>query len=66
MRNAYKILVAKPSHIWEDNIRMDLREIRWVGVDCVLDAAGSVNGSVAGCCEHGNETSGSINGGGIF
>jgi hypothetical protein len=36
MRNAYKILVRKPEgkrpfgrprHKWEDNIRMDLREI---------------------------------------
>jgi hypothetical protein len=26
-RNAYKILVGKPRHRWEDNIRMDLREI---------------------------------------
>jgi hypothetical protein len=35
MRNAYKILVGKPergrplgrlSHIWEDNIKMDVRE----------------------------------------
>jgi hypothetical protein len=37
-RNAYKIFVGKserktplgmPRHRWEDNIRMDLREIRW-------------------------------------
>jgi hypothetical protein len=37
-RNAYKILVGKPEgkrpvgtprHRWEDNIRMDLREIEW-------------------------------------
>jgi hypothetical protein len=36
--NIYNILVAKPEgkrplgrpkHRWEDNIRMDLREIRW-------------------------------------
>jgi hypothetical protein len=40
MRNAYNILVGKPEGqrplgrhrcIWEDNIRMDLREI-WLGV----------------------------------
>jgi hypothetical protein len=42
MRNAYKILVGKPEgkrplgrarRSWEDNIRMDLREIEWQGVD---------------------------------
>jgi len=42
MRNAYKILVGKPEgkrplgrprRRWEDNIRMDLREIEWQGVD---------------------------------
>jgi hypothetical protein len=41
MRNAYKILVRKPEgkrplrrswHIWEDNIRMDLRERGWKDV----------------------------------
>jgi hypothetical protein len=37
MRNAY-ILVGKPPlgrprHRWEDNIRMNLREIEWEGVD---------------------------------
>jgi hypothetical protein len=40
MRNAYKILVGKPEgkrprgrprRRWEDNIIMDLREIRWEG-----------------------------------
>jgi hypothetical protein len=25
--------LGRPRHIWEDNIRMDLREIRWEGVD---------------------------------
>jgi hypothetical protein len=42
MRNAYNILVRKhewkrplgsPMDKWEDNIRMDLREIGWEGVD---------------------------------
>jgi hypothetical protein len=42
MRNAYTILVGKPAgkrplgrprRRWEDNIRMDLREIDWEGVD---------------------------------
>jgi hypothetical protein len=30
---------------------------------CELDASGSGQGPVAGCCEHGNEPSGSIKGG---
>jgi hypothetical protein len=42
MRNTYNILVGKPEgkrpfrrsgHRWEDNIRMDFREIRWEDVD---------------------------------
>jgi hypothetical protein len=40
----YRILVGKPEgkrplrrlrHRWVDNIKMDLREIGWVGVDCI-------------------------------
>jgi hypothetical protein len=42
MRNAYNILVKKckgkrlfgrPRHMWEHNIRIDLREIVWEGMD---------------------------------
>jgi len=42
MKNAYNILVGKPEgklslwrpkHWWEDNIRMDVTEIGWKGVD---------------------------------
>jgi len=42
MRNAYKILVGKPEgrrplektkRRWEDNMRMDLRETGWEGVN---------------------------------
>jgi hypothetical protein len=42
VRNVYRSLVGKPEgqtplgrprHRWEDNIRMDLREIGWEGVD---------------------------------
>jgi hypothetical protein len=36
-RNAYGILVGKPlgrpGHRWEDNIKMDLREIGWGTMD---------------------------------
>jgi hypothetical protein len=42
LKNIYRILVGKlegkrpperPRHIWEDNIRRNLRERRWEGVD---------------------------------
>jgi hypothetical protein len=36
-RNAYRILVkrplGRPRRRWRDNIKMDLREIEWDGVD---------------------------------
>jgi hypothetical protein len=44
MRNSYSISVGKPEgkrqlgrpkRRWEDNVRMDLREIGWEGVDCI-------------------------------
>jgi hypothetical protein len=43
-RNAYRILVGKPKgeipletprHMWEDNIKMDLVEVGWGGVDWI-------------------------------
>jgi hypothetical protein len=43
-RNAYRILVGKPGgkrplggprHRWVSDIKMDLREIEWVGVDWI-------------------------------
>jgi hypothetical protein len=33
---------------------------------CGLDSSGSGQGPVAGCCEHGNEPSDSIKGGGFL
>jgi len=44
MRNAYNVFVEKsegkrqlgrPRHRWEDNIRMDLREIGWERMDWI-------------------------------
>jgi hypothetical protein len=36
-RNAYRILVGRPlgrpRHRWVDNIKIDLREVGWDGVD---------------------------------
>jgi hypothetical protein len=40
----------------EDGIRMDFREI---GLGCGLDSTVSGQGPVAGCCECGDEPSGS-------
>jgi hypothetical protein len=43
-RGAYRILVGKPEgrqplgrprHRWEDNIKMDLQEVGWVGMDWI-------------------------------
>jgi hypothetical protein len=43
-RNVYRLLVVKPEgktplgtsrHRWMDNIKMDLREIEWDGVDWI-------------------------------
>jgi hypothetical protein len=43
-RDAYRVLVGMPEgkppqgipcHTWEDNIKMDIREITWSGVDWI-------------------------------
>jgi hypothetical protein len=65
-RNVYRILMGNPEgkiplgrsrRRWKDGIKMDLRRV--AGVVCGMDSPGSVQGSVAGCCEHGDEPSGS-------
>jgi hypothetical protein len=70
---SYKIFVGKPerktplgrpSGRWVDNIKMDLREIGWEGVDWMHLAYDK--GTVASCFEHDNEPSGSIKGGGFL
>jgi hypothetical protein len=48
---------GKPKRRWEDNIRMDLKEIGSEGADRI---SGSEKGPVAGSCEIGNEFSGFI------
>jgi hypothetical protein len=67
MMNAYRILVGKPegkrplgrpSRRWVDNIKMDLREIGWDGMDWIDLAQG--RDQWEGSCEDGNEPSGSI------
>jgi hypothetical protein len=49
--------LGKPRRRWEDGIRMDLREIGFGG--CGLDSTVSGHGPVAGCCDCGDEPSGS-------
>jgi hypothetical protein len=46
--------LGRPRHRWVENIKMDLREIGWNGVDWIHLA------QVEGSFEHGNELSGSI------
>jgi hypothetical protein len=65
-RNTYRILVRKsegkrplgrPKCRWVDNMKTDLREVGWGGVDWI-DLAQDI--PVEGCCEHDNKPSGSI------
>jgi hypothetical protein len=65
-RIVYKVFVGKPEgkrplgrprRRWEDGIRMDIREIGLGG--CGLDSTVSGQGPLAGCCERGDEPSGS-------
>jgi hypothetical protein len=69
VRGAYNILIGRPEwrrplgrprRGWENNIKMDVREIGFWGCGFGLDSLGSGYGQVAGSCEHGNEPSGSI------
>jgi hypothetical protein len=66
-RKVYKVLVGKPKgkrqlgrprRRWEDGIIMDLREIGLEGVDWIR-LAQDRDRSVVGCCECGDEPSGS-------
>jgi hypothetical protein len=52
-RNAYRILVGKPDGkkplgrprgMWEDNIKMDIREIGWGGMDWIDLAQDMISG----------------------
>jgi hypothetical protein len=65
-RNVYRVLVGKPEgrrplerprHGWEDGIKMDLREIGWGVVEWIHLAQDWDRW--AGCCEFGDEPSGS-------
>jgi hypothetical protein len=66
-RNQYRILVGKPEgkrplrrpqHRWVDNIKIDLRETGWAGMNWINLAQD--RGQWRALCEHGNEPSSSI------
>jgi len=66
-RGVYSVLVGKPEgkrplgrprHRWEDNIKMNLQEVVCGDMDWI-DVA-KIRVKLAGCCECGNEPSGSI------
>ena len=66
-KGVYRILVGKPEgkrpmgrtrRRWKDNIKMDLQEVGCGGMDWIELAQD--RGQVAGTCEYGNESSGSI------
>jgi hypothetical protein len=65
-RSSYTVLVGKPvgrrplgrpRFIWEDNIKIDLREVVWGNR---LDRSGAEYGQVADSCEYGDEPSDSV------
>jgi hypothetical protein len=47
--------LERPRRRWEDAIKMDLRAIGWGGAEWIH----LTQGSLAGCCECGDEPSGS-------
>jgi hypothetical protein len=66
-RDAHRVLMGKPEgerplgrprRKWEDNIKRDLQDVGWVGMDWI-DLAQN-RGKWGGSCECGNGTSGSI------
>ncbi|KAJ4442808.1 hypothetical protein ANN_04401 [Periplaneta americana] len=63
-RNAYRVLVGRrplgrPRRRWEDNIKMDLREVGYDDRDWI-NLAQDRDRSMAGLCEGGNEPPGSL------
>ena len=68
-RNAYRVLMGKPEskrplgwprRIWEDNIKMDLREVGCDPGDWI--ALAEDRDQMAGLCKGGNESPGSLKG----
>jgi hypothetical protein len=57
--------LGRPRCRWEDNIRMDIREIWWEVVEWMYPA-GTTHRQVVGSCEQGNKLLGPIKVGDIF
>jgi hypothetical protein len=55
--------LGRPRHRWEDNIKLDHREIGMNGVNWIQLAQ---DGPMVGFCEHGNKPLGSIKKAGYF
>jgi hypothetical protein len=53
-----KTPLGRPRCRWKDNIRMDLQEVGFGGINWIKLA--QVRGKVASTCEFGNEPSGSM------
>ena len=53
-----KRTIGIAKHTGEDNIKMDLKEVGWKGVDCI-NLTEDID-KWWGSCEHGNEPLGSI------
>jgi hypothetical protein len=34
--DAYRILMGRPRRRWQDNIKMDLQEVEWRGMDWIV------------------------------
>jgi hypothetical protein len=52
--------IRRLGHRWEDNIKMDISEIGWGGMDVIVLTQDRNQWRVS--CEHGNEPSGSVKG----
>jgi hypothetical protein len=51
--------LGRPRRRWEDGIKIDFTKIGCVGDGGGVDSPGSGYGPAAGCCENGDEPSGS-------
>jgi hypothetical protein len=54
-----KIPLGRPRRRWDDKIKFGLKEAKWVW-GCEMESSDSGWGSLAGSCEKGNESLGSI------
>jgi hypothetical protein len=53
--------LGRPSRGWVENVKVDLKDIEWGGGGISTGLIWLRIGTGGGCCEHGNQLSGSIN-----